>query len=235
MPYSDINFSSNAPVSPAGYRQPEKRPIRAFSDSHSPAKTDLAYVGGTATTVIEWEGFRLLTELNFPIGLDEVLPVDCLPLSHYCEDHFDRAMENSLNRAFPIITTPHAARCLASQSSKTTHSGPLSKANDFLGAVPPTNGWLVELGYLSNEADQAAERNCVLKVGYCIYIYRDTLFVDELKEIPKRLKDQQLMLILPVWDYDPGTIDVTIPIHYDDCSVFSCRSLSCTEGVTSMQ
>lgn len=76
--------------------------------------------------------------------------------------------------------------------------GPLSKANDFLGAVPPTNGWLVQLGYLSNEADQAAERNCVLKVGYCIYIYRDTLFVDEMKEIPKRLKDQQLMLILPV-------------------------------------
>ncbi|KAL3965708.1 hypothetical protein ACCO45_000016 [Purpureocillium lilacinum] len=62
--------------------------------------------------------------------------------------------------------------------------GPLSKANDFLGAVPPTNGWLVELGYLSNEADQAAERNCVLKLV-------------------------QL-----------SNVDVTIPIHYDDCSVF---------------
>ncbi|GJN78628.1 hypothetical protein PLIIFM63780_002137 [Purpureocillium lilacinum] len=93
--------------------------------------------------------------------------------------------------------------------------GPLSKANDFLGAVTPTNGWLVELGYLSNKADRAAERNCVLKVGYCIYIYRDTQFVDEMKEIPKRLKDQQLMLILPL-----GNVDVTIPIHYDNCSVF---------------
>lgn len=25
--------------------------------------------------------------------------------------------------------------------------GPLSVANDLLGAVPPTNGWMIELGY----------------------------------------------------------------------------------------
>ncbi len=47
MPYSDISLTRRMPLYPQqDCRQPKKRPIRAFSDSHLPAKTDLAYVGG---------------------------------------------------------------------------------------------------------------------------------------------------------------------------------------------
>lgn len=36
--------------------------------------------------------------------------------------------------------------------------GPLSVANDLLGAVPPTNGWMVELGYIkSGQGDDSFE------------------------------------------------------------------------------
>lgn len=36
--------------------------------------------------------------------------------------------------------------------------GPLSIANDILKAVPPTNGWMVELGYLRNgQGDESFE------------------------------------------------------------------------------
>ena len=31
--------------------------------------------------------------------------------------------------------------------------GPLSAANDFLQAVPPTNGWLLEMKYGTDEAE----------------------------------------------------------------------------------
>ena len=54
-------------------------------------------------------------------------------------------------------------------------SGPLSVANVLLKSVPPTNGWMVELGYgLTEHAEQF---NC----GYRIYISDDTLMVRSLQ------------------------------------------------------
>lgn len=116
--------------------------------------------------------------------------------------------------------------------------GPLSIANDILKAVPPTNGWMVELGYSSSAADDDFEN------GYRIYISGDTLMVDELKEIPERYKGQNIDLMLihlggttipgpsmpllmVTMDAKQGVQlmqlinpDVTIPIHYDDYDVF---------------
>lgn len=114
--------------------------------------------------------------------------------------------------------------------------GPLAVANDILKAVPPTNGWMVELGY-SDSSSQFG--NC-----YRIYISGDTLMIDELKEIPERYRGQNidLMLIHLGGTTIPGPSmpllmvtmdakqgiqlmelinpDVTIPIHYDDYDVF---------------
>merc|ERR1711939_958952 len=102
-------------------------------------------------------------------------------------------------------------------------------------AVPPTNGWMIELGYNSDEKFQS---------GYRIYISGDTLMVDELQEIPKRYAGHNidLMLVHLGGTVIPGpkspllmvTMDathgiqlmslikpgVTIPIHYDDYDVF---------------
>ncbi|KAL9579073.1 MAG: hypothetical protein Q9203_006853 [Teloschistes exilis] len=114
--------------------------------------------------------------------------------------------------------------------------GVLGTLNDLINAVPPTNGWMLELGYKSSEED--------FKCGYRIYISGDTLLVDELKEIPKRYagRNIDLMLIhlggttipapsvpllMVTMDAEQGLglvklidPDLTIPIHYDDYDVF---------------
>ncbi|ORX97612.1 beta-lactamase superfamily domain-domain-containing protein [Clohesyomyces aquaticus] len=118
--------------------------------------------------------------------------------------------------------------------------GPLSIANDLLGAVPPTNGWLLELGYSSVRDDEDAD----FTVGYRIYISGDTLLIPELASIPQRYADQgidlilihlggttipgpKLPLLMVTMDAVQGVKlmqlvnpDVTIPIHYDDYDVF---------------
>ncbi|KAJ9484387.1 hypothetical protein VN97_g8979 [Penicillium thymicola] len=84
---------------------------------------------GTATTIIEWAGIRLMTDPNFlhegdhvhlgpgvsskrltnpAVDLHDLPRIDLILLSHYHEDHFDKKVENSLRRDLPIITTPHA-------------------------------------------------------------------------------------------------------------------------------
>ncbi|KAJ6564046.1 beta-lactamase-like protein [Mycena capillaripes] len=260
------------------------------------------YFVGTATTILEWEGIRLMTDPNFlhagdhvhlgpgvtgtrqtepAIDLHDLPRIDLVLLSHYHADHFDEKVESSLRRTLPIITTHHAQEHLASKPNgeaftnvhalesfesmmvdvrssppsdidkgheefpaikvtgmpgKHVPPGPLSVANDVLNAVPPTNGWMVELGH----KDSSETFRC----GYRIYISGDTLMVDELKEIPERYKDKninlmlvhlggttipspKLPLLMVTMDAKQGlelvtlvNADVTIPIHYDDYDVF---------------
>lgn len=253
---------------------------------------------GTATTILEWEGVRILTDPNFlhkgdhvhlgpgvtgtrqtnpAIDLHELPRIDVILLSHYHADHFDQEVEEKLRKSIPIVTTPHAKSCLTSKGDdsftnvhdldfwdsilmdvatnkidggrkpgvkvtgmpgKHVPPGPLAAANDLLGAVPPTNGWMIELGY------QYADRPETFESGYRIYISGDTLMVDELKEIPERYADKNIDLMLihlggttipspkvpllmVTMDSKQGVQlinlvnpDVTIPIHYDDYDVF---------------
>jgi hypothetical protein len=50
-----------------------------------------------------------------------------------------------------------------------------NKASDALAVVPLVNGWVVELGAGEGE----------VKTGYMVYISGDTLYIDELEEIPE--------------------------------------------------
>ncbi|KAI8960121.1 Metallo-hydrolase/oxidoreductase [Daldinia sp. FL1419] len=287
-----------------------KLPVaRVHTDPHGSKGGEDAsiYFIGTATTIIEWQGLRILTDPNFlhvgdhvhlgpgvtaqrktnpAVDLHELPPIDCILLSHYHEDHFDRLVEESLNRTFNIITTPHAKKCLSGGGKedpfRSVHDldffesillhidrkdpshaggygkvpvikvtgtpgkhvppGPLAKVNDLLEAVPPTNGWLIELGY-SFTAPTGGDADSI-DTGYRIYISGDTLFVDELQEIPKRLQNEKIdlmlvhlggttipspsvPLIMVTMDAEQGlklmqlmNPGVTIPIHYDDYDVF---------------
>ncbi|KAL4862615.1 hypothetical protein BDV12DRAFT_178591 [Aspergillus spectabilis] len=257
------------------------------------------YFVGTATTIIEWQGVRIMTDPNFlhagdhvhlgpgvsstrktnpAVDLHDLPRIDLVLLSHYHGDHFDQHVEASLRRNLPIVTTSHAKSILTSKgpdsftniydlepfqqmminikSDTTGHNSPglrvtgmpgkhipvgkpLEKLNELVGAIPPTNGWMLELGHGQNGSE--------FTVGYRIYISGDTLLVDDLKEIPKRYDKENIDLMLihlggttvPHPSLSPFTLmvtmdakqgvqlmqlikpDVTIPIHYDDYDVFA--------------
>jgi L-ascorbate metabolism protein UlaG (beta-lactamase superfamily) len=88
---------------------------------------------GTATVLIRYAGFTVLTDPNFlhrgdhvhlgygltsprltepAFGIDELPPIDLVLLSHLHGDHFDHVVEKKLDRRVPIVTTPEAARSL---------------------------------------------------------------------------------------------------------------------------
>lgn len=105
------------------------------SNAEEDTNAKLMFVG-TATTILEWEGMRILTDPNFlhagdhvhlgpgvnatrltdpAINLEELPRIDAILLSHYHEDHFDKVVGDKLKRSIPIITTPHAKNCLTSK------------------------------------------------------------------------------------------------------------------------
>lgn len=114
-------------------------------------------------------------------------------------------------------------------------TGVVAALNDFLKAVPPTNGWMVELGYTStNDPDS-------FRCGYRIYISGDTLMVNDLKKIPElythagkpidlmlihlggtTIPSPKLPLLMVTMDAKQGielvklvNPDLTVPIHYE--------------------
>lgn len=301
-----LDVSNDAPPTRPGFSAhthptdlpPAKATKLTPNDKSDMQNASLLFVG-TATTILEWEGVRIMTDPNFlhagdhvhlgpgvtgtrvtnpSVDLEQLPRIDAVLLSHYHADHFDQKVEASLRRDLPIISTPHARKHLhdgkddaerfshvfdldffenmivkvqspASTQTETpaisvtgmpgkhVPNGPLSVANDLLGAVPPTNGWMIELGH--DSADAGGFRS-----GYRIYISGDTLLVDELKEIPRRYAGQKIDLMLVhlggttipgpnmpllmvTMDADQGIQlmqliqpELTIPIHYDDYDVF---------------
>jgi len=278
---------------------PTPKEIKVHPTASGGENASIFFVG-TATTILEWAGIRIMTDPNFlhagdhvhlgpgvtstrrtnpAIDLHDLPRIDLVLLSHYHADHFDEMVENSLRRDLPIITTPHAKECLVDKKEgsekftavtdldfwdsclvrtesvdyadkraaikvtgmpgKHVPPGPLSAANDLIKAVPPTNGWMVELGYIARGQGDETFKN-----GYRIYISGDTLMVDELKEIPERYRGQDIDLMLihlggttipspaipllmVTMDAKQGIQlvqliqpDITIPIHYDDYEAF---------------
>lgn len=98
---------------------------------------------GTATVIIRYAGFTILTDPNFLHSGDHVhlgygirserktdpaieiedLPsdIDFVLLSHYHGDHFDRVVEEKLDQSLPIVTTQHAADELAEKGFHETY------------------------------------------------------------------------------------------------------------------
>ena len=91
---------------------------------------------GTATTLIRYGGFTLLTDPNFlhrgeraylglglssrrrsepALAIADLPPLDAVVLSHHHGDHFDRRSAAGLDKALPIVTGPHAAAKLRKQ------------------------------------------------------------------------------------------------------------------------
>ncbi len=198
---------------------------RRSTESPTNTKSGSIYFVGNATVIIRYAGFTLLTDPNFlhkgdhvhlgyglqakrvtnpTIELEDLPPIDLVILSHMHDDHFDKLVQQKLDKAIPIITTGHAAKALKHMGFKhpysldTWQSAVIRKDGQQLrvtampgqhgpgivsGVLPPVNGAM-----LTFETSGKAP-------FYRIYITGDTLIHDELARIPEQFPDIDLALL----------------------------------------
>lgn len=222
---------------------------------------------GTATVLLRYAGFTILTDPNFlhkgehvhlhygirsarrtnpAIEMEELPQLDLIVLSHMHEDHFDRVVEQKLDKNLPIITTPHAAAKLkqkgfqATQALDTWETLTVTKGDNLLNisAMPGRHGPGVLNALLPPVMGSMLEfQNSTKETKYRLYITGDTLLYEQLQQIPQRYPDIDLALlhlggtkvfgILLTMDAVQGVQaikiiapHVAIPIHYNDYTVF---------------
>ncbi len=223
---------------------------------------------GTATVVIRYGGFTLLTDPNFlhrgdhvhlgfgmtaprltepAFDIQSLPPIDLVILSHLHGDHFDQIVEQRLDHALPIITTPEAARALrrkgfhAARGLYTWQRLVVSKgmARLAITSMPAQHApGLMQLVLPSVMGTMLDWRPADgLRPAMRLYITGDTLLRAQLREIPRRFPDIDLALlhlggtrlfgVLLTMDARQGVEAIrwiqpkkAIPIHFDDYPVF---------------
>jgi L-ascorbate metabolism protein UlaG (beta-lactamase superfamily) len=189
----------------------------------SPLEGSVFFVG-TATVVLKYAGFTILTDPNFlhagdhvhlgygftskrltnpALEIEELPPVDLCVLSHYHGDHFDPVAEARLRKDLPIVTTPHAARKLrrkgfqALTPLETWESVDIRKGGSYMRvtAMPGRHGPPVVHWLLPPVMGSLLEMSPPGGgQSVRIYITGDTLVFDALREIPRRYPDIDLAL-----------------------------------------
>jgi L-ascorbate metabolism protein UlaG (beta-lactamase superfamily) len=223
---------------------------------------------GTATTLLRFGPFTVLTDPNFlhrgeyaylgyglvsrrrtepAMSVADVPELDAIVLSHMHGDHWDRVARKGLDRGTPIFTTPKAAGALHRQgfaagramatweSAELTKDGAVLRVTSLPGRharglarhlLPPVMGSLLE--YEPGPGERALR----------MYLTGDTLFVDDLRDIPRRYPSVDVAVLHLGGTTLPGGLVVTmdaregadllelvrpgtaVPVHYDDYGVF---------------
>jgi L-ascorbate metabolism protein UlaG (beta-lactamase superfamily) len=223
---------------------------------------------GTATVIIRYQGFTILTDPNFlhkgehvhlgygltserktnpAIKFEDLPPIDLVVLSHFHDDHFDKLVQEKLNRATPIVSTKEAGERLKRMGFTRTYGlstwdrVDVSKGESRLRVsaapgrhgpaavavmLPKTMGSVLDFG-----ADPRAP-------DYRMYISGDTLVYDDIRAIPQRFPNIDLALLHLGGTRILGVVKVTmdgqdgvrmmqvvrprktVPIHYNDYDVF---------------
>lgn len=179
---------------------------------------------GTATVILRYAGFTILTDPNFlhagdhvhlgygltserltnpAIELEDLPPLDFCVLSHYHGDHFDQVVEERLQKDLPIITTEHAAGELKDKgftetlSLDTWDSVTVTKggASVRLTSMPGKHGPAITDLLLPPVMGSMLEfQHAADKTALRLYITGDTLVHDDLEEIPRRYPEIDLAL-----------------------------------------
>jgi L-ascorbate metabolism protein UlaG (beta-lactamase superfamily) len=223
---------------------------------------------GNATVLIRYAGFSILTDPSFihkheqtwlgyglhttrltdpALELADLPPLDFVLLSHFHGDHFDRAAEDGLDKAIPVVTVRQSAALLAERGF--ANARPLDPwqtqairkgdAEVRITALPARHGPLTIDFALPDVMGSLLE---FARVGgpplVRIYVSGDTLLIDELAEIPRRFPEIDLGLlhlggtrvlgVLVSMDDEQGVGCLklvnprrAIPIHFDDYDVFT--------------
>lgn len=209
---------------PAGEVFSLKLPAGGAPAESTDAEGTVQFIG-TATVLIRYQGFTILTDPNFlhkggtvhlgygltserltnpAIELEQLPPIDFVVLSHMHEDHFDRLVQERLAKDTPIVTTKEAAAALGKLGFKRVIG--LGKWDRIevekgesrvrLTAVPGRHG------KAGMQLLLPSVMGSVLDFGpnpgtpnYRMYISGDTLVYDDLKAIPQRFPGIDLALL----------------------------------------
>lgn len=223
---------------------------------------------GTATVIIRYQGFTILTDPNFlhkgghvhlgygltserktnpAINFEDLPPIDLVVLSHFHDDHFDKLVQEKLNRATPIVSTKEAGERLKRLGFTRTFGlstwdrlevskgGARMRVTATPGRhgpagvavlLPKTMGSVLDFGPNPDVPD------------YRMYISGDTLVYDDIHAIPQRFPNIDLALLHMGGTRILGVLKVTmdgkdgvrlmqvirpkktVPIHYNDYDVF---------------
>lgn len=223
---------------------------------------------GTATVLVRYQGLTILTDPNFlhkgehvhlgygltsqrltnpAIDFDQLPPIDLVVLSHMHEDHFDKLVQEKLDKNIPIATTPGAASALKKLGF--TRAVGLAQwdrldvekgaARLRITAVPGRHGKLGMQALLPDVMGSVFDFGpSVAQPAYRMYVSGDTLIYDDLKAIPQRFPGVDLALLHLGGTRILGVFKVTmdakdgvqllqivqprhaIPIHFNDYDVF---------------
>ncbi|MBI3805312.1 MAG: MBL fold metallo-hydrolase [Nitrospirae bacterium] len=177
---------------------------------------------GTATVLLRYAGFTILTDPNFvhagdhvhlgygltaerltepAIRIEDLPPIDFCILSHYHGDHFDQVAEEKLRKDLPIVTTREAAGKLrdkgfqAPTALDTWEAVAVEKhgARVKITSMPGRHGPPVVENLLPSVMGSLLEfQPDEGQTALRLYITGDTLLFDDLKEIPKRYPEIDL-------------------------------------------
>ncbi len=188
-------------------------------------QTGSIFFVGTATVILRYAGFTILTDPNFlhqgdhihlgygitstrttnpAIEMEQLPPLDFVLLSHVHDDHFDHVAEANLDKKLPIITTPQSAVYLAKkgfsspQALKTWDTINITKGDAKLSitAMPATHGPGILGALLPQVMGSMLEFQLPSgEIVFRLYITGDTLIHEHLKEIPQRYPNIDLALL----------------------------------------
>lgn len=180
---------------------------------------------GTATVVLRYAGFTILTDPNFlhqgdhihlgyglqakrltnpAMEIEALPPIDLVVLSHMHADHFDHIAAEKLDKALPIVTTHHAERSLRKMGFTAPYAlNPWEHITIYKGSqllnitsMPGRHGPGLLAAALPPVMGSMLEfQTADRSTQFCLYITGDTLVIDQLKEIPKRYPHIDLALL----------------------------------------
>jgi L-ascorbate metabolism protein UlaG (beta-lactamase superfamily) len=182
------------------------------------------YFVGTATVIIRYGGFTILTDPNFlhkgdhvhlgyglqskrltepGLSLEQLPPIDFVLLSHMHGDHFDHVVSDRLDKKLPILTTKHAAASLKGLGFEnpiafdTWDSIDVVKgsARMKVTAMPGKHAPGLLRLMIPPTMGEMLEFSSGTGVPLRLYITGDTLIHEHLHEIPRRYPDIDIALL----------------------------------------
>lgn len=180
---------------------------------------------GTATVILRFGGFTILTDPNFlhagdhvhlgygltserltepAFSIEDLPPVDLCVLSHYHGDHFDQIVEEKLDKRLPIVTTTQAVGELESRS----FTGGIAletwdsvvydggRSTVRITSMPGKHGPpVVDIALPDVMGSMLDFADGEGRQMMRIYITGDTLIFDDINEIPNRFPGVDLALL----------------------------------------